>query len=271
MIYTNIKSSCIRHIDICGNLTFENERRHPSRTLPYHDLVYIKKGGFNVIVENELIESREGDIMFLPAYKHHYGSADNLEDTACYYIHFTSCENDYLEFQKGPINDEFFCIPSKIDIKDNSQLIAYFHEIITLSSINIKEQGKLINSILSRLCAEIDLLVHNKNKYKYSEITNEVISILNENIDKKITMDDLAKHLKFSSRNIQKHFKNDTRRTIHEYHLQLKLNKSKYYLTAYPKMSIKEISGELGFYDEFHYSKVFKKVFGLSPKQYRKK
>lgn len=271
MIYTNLNVNCIRLIETCGNLTFENELRHPNRTLPHHDLVYVKKGGFNVIVENELIQSREGDIMFLPAYKYHHSNEDNLENSSCYYIHFTPNDKDFIKFEKGALNNDFYCIPSKINIKHNSNLVAYFHEITALGPLEIKENTKLLNSILSRIFSEIDLLVHDQNGFRYDELTTNVIALLMENVDKKISINDLAEKLNFSPRTIQKHFKDDTGKTIHDYHLQLKLNKSKYFIVAYPNMSIKEIANRLGFYDEFHYSKAFKKSFGLSPTQYKKK
>ena len=90
MLYTSLNSNCFRKVDMCSKLMFNNTIAHPDRTLPFHDLVYVVSGGFNVIVENELIESREGDIMFLPAYKHHYPHSNNLNNTSCYYIHFSS-------------------------------------------------------------------------------------------------------------------------------------------------------------------------------------
>ncbi len=37
-----------------------------------------------------------------------------------------------------------------------------------------------------------------------------------------------------------------------------------------PELSISEIAGELGFYDVFHFSKIFKKKHGISPGKYRK-
>lgn len=271
MIYTNLHSNHIRLIDICGDLTFENEFKHPDRILPYHDLVYVKSGGFNVVVENELIESREGDIMFLPAHKRHYPYSDNLVNSACYYLHFTSDEKDYISFEKNNLNSEFYCIPSRINIKDNLKLISQFHEMIMLGAIDIQENKKLLNALLVRILSEIDLLAHNQSNFKYSEVTLDIISILTDNVNKKVTINDLAYQLNFAPRTIQKNFKNDTGKSIHEYHLQLKLNKSKYFLIAYPKMSIKEIGMRFAFYDEFHYSKAFKKIFGLSPKQYRNK
>lgn len=245
---------------------------HPDRTLPFHDLVYVISGGFNVIVENELVESREGDIMFLPAYKHHYPAKDNLKNSSCYFIHFSHDAEDCIDFFKpNNIKDESYCIPSKLSVKDNPRLIHYFHELATLASMDPTENRKLINSILASILSEIDMQVYKRDKFKYSELTNSIISILIGGINSKISIDDLSQSLNFAPRTIQKHFKNDTGKSIHEYHIELKLNESKYFLIAYPDMKLKEIAFRFGFYDEFHYSKSFKKLFNISPSSFRER
>lgn len=272
MLYNNLNSNCFRNIDMCSKLTFNDNIAHPNRILPFHDLVYVISGGFNVIIENELIESREGDIMFLPAHKHHYPASNNLKNSSCYYVHF-SCDNkDKILFSKPDnISNDFYCIPSKINIKDNTSLIYYFHELSSLSSIDNNDNKKLINAMLARILSEIDMEVHKKDKIKYNKLTNTIISILEENIQNKISIDDLSKELNFAPRTIQKHFKDNTGKSIHEYHLELKLNNSKYFLASYPNMKLKEIASMFGFYDEFHYSKSFKKLFNISPNSFRAK
>ncbi len=272
MLYTNLNSNCFRKVDMCSKLIFNNTIAHPDRTLPFHDLVYVVSGGFNVIVENELIESREGDIMFLPAYKHHYPHSNNLNNTSCYYIHFSSDIKDDVIFNKpDKIIDDFYCIPSKLNLKDNPKLPYYFQELSSLCNISNTDNTKLKSSILSRILAEIDLEVNKIDTLQYNQLTKDIISILEENIQNKISIDDLSRLLNFSSRTIQKHFKNNTGKSIHEYHLELKLNNSKYFLISYPDMKLKEIANIFGFYDEFHYSKAFKKLFNTSPNSFRDK
>lgn len=272
MLYTNLNSNCFRKIDMCSKLIFNDNIAHPNRTLPFHDLVYIISGGFNVIVENELIESREGDIMFLPAHKHHYAKSNNLKNSSCFYVHFSYDTKDTVIFNKpNKILESSYCIPSKLNLKDNHKLPYYFNELSSLCNTTNETNSKLNNSILSRILSEIDLEVNEIDTLQYNQITKDIISILEETIQDKITIDYLSKSLNFSPRTIQKHFKINTGKSIHEYHLELKLNNSKYYLISYPNIKLKELATMFGFYDEFHYSKAFKKLFGVSPNNYRQK
>ena len=59
--------------------------------------------------------------------------------------------------------------------------------------------------------------------------------------------------------------------TIHRYILSFKVEQAISYLKNFPEMQIKEIAYNLGFYDEYHFSKQFKNLTGLSPTEYRKK
>ena len=58
--------------------------------------------------------------------------------------------------------------------------------------------------------------------------------------------------------------------SIHQYILQFKIEQAVSYLKSFPEMSIKEIAFNLGFYDEYHFSKQFKSYTGYSPTEYKK-
>ena len=51
--------------------------------------------------------------------------------------------------------------------------------------------------------------------------------------------------------------------------MEAKLAKARILLQEYPEMPLSEIAKNLGFYDEFHFSKTFKKYYFVSPSQYR--
>lgn len=58
---------------------------------------------------------------------------------------------------------EIYCIPSKLNFKDNPKLLYYFHKLSSLCNISNTDNTKLKSSILSRILAEIDLEVNKFN------------------------------------------------------------------------------------------------------------
>lgn len=58
--------------------------------------------------------------------------------------------------------------------------------------------------------------------------------------------------------------------TPYQYQLQNKLNGAESYLKEHPTATLREAAKNFGFYDEFHFSRQFKKMFGVPPGEYRK-
>jgi AraC-like DNA-binding protein len=91
---------------------------------------------------------------------------------------------------------------------------------------------------------------------------------MKENLDRSISVDELAEHLNYSSSYLYSLFKEETGYSPIHYFNHLKIQKACQYL-SFTNMSIKEISYELGFNDPFYFSRLFKKLMELSPTEYR--
>ena len=83
------------------------------------------------------------------------------------------------------------------------------------------------------------------------------------------TTEDLTKRLLVSDRTLRNKFKKVYGQSIYRYQMEIKLQKACELLKDYSNMKISEIAANLGFYDEFHFSKTFKKSFGTSPTEFK--
>lgn len=103
-----------------------------------------------------------------------------------------------------------------------------------------------------------------------SEIELEMLeAYISENISESIEIEALAKLFSMSKFTFLKHFKQKTGITPYQYILEVKMSLAKNILKA-GKKSIAEISFELGFSDQSHFSNVFKKYFDVTPKEYQR-
>ena len=96
------------------------------------------------------------------------------------------------------------------------------------------------------------------------------IEFLKINSDKSLSLQDIANQVNLSPSHLSFLFRNKTGFSPIEYFNHLKMQKACQYL-LFTENRIKEISFELGINDQYYFSRLFKKVMGVSPEDYRKK
>ncbi len=83
-----------------------------------------------------------------------------------------------------------------------------------------------------------------------------------------INMEDLVAEFPISYSKFRKSFKRLTGKSPNQYHLDLRLDKAQELLRT-TRLSITEVGYQTGFDSPFYFSRLFKKKFGLSPKNLR--
>lgn len=97
----------------------------------------------------------------------------------------------------------------------------------------------------------------------------KAIDYLKENFNQKLTNAELLSIANLSPYYFIRLFKKETGKTPHEYLIYLKIEKAKE-LLSYSSYSVTEICFLCGFSEHSHFSKVFKKITGTTPLNYRK-
>ncbi len=227
---------------------------HPNRTISEHDFIYMLEGAWKIGQEDEEFDITAGDVLILEAGCPHYGIDPCSAGTVAMYFHVEGLASD-----KESENAIRLC--SLVRVKSNPLVKHCFEKIIFSKRHGEKLQASVyFNAILCELKSCI------KNDNNIADQIRQFITFAdgipsNENI---------AKEFNISLKTAEQTFKKAFGKTIHQYILETKMETAKQYLTDFPNMRLYEIATALGFYDEFHFSKQFKRITGTSPKEFKK-
>jgi transcriptional regulator GlxA family with amidase domain len=95
-----------------------------------------------------------------------------------------------------------------------------------------------------------------------------VISVMRSRIGQSLTLQDLAASVYISPGHLSHLFKEEVGMPPAQYLKSLKMNEAKRLLQS-PSMSVKQVVLKLGIKDKSHFERDFKKIFGVTPAQYR--
>lgn len=98
---------------------------------------------------------------------------------------------------------------------------------------------------------------------------NKVNEILHDKWNEEISLTDLAMVANVHPKTISKHFPKYFACTLGEYRRQIKVEKSLSLIKS-SKLSLTEIAYQCGFYDQSHFTGIFKQLTGFRPKQFQK-
>ncbi|MBY3618396.1 response regulator [Acinetobacter sp. CUI P1] len=138
------------------------------------------------------------------------------------------------------------------------------------SDISQAESMEGLNLSIEQAMQEAITLLYQVKSNIYRKEVLRITEILQENVENKITLDCLAQEVNMNVNYLCRVFKQDTGRSIVQYMNELKINKA-IELLKLPDTRIKEVASQVGIDDPFYFNRVFKKIVGLSPSDFRKK
>ncbi|MFA0440201.1 hypothetical protein BCU70_09140 [Vibrio sp. 10N.286.49.C2] len=107
-----------------------------------------------------------------------------------------------------------------------------------------------------------------KRKPTHLNRVERVVDYINQNLDKPLTVSELAEISCWSRWQLQRVFQEQTNQNLAQYVRQQKLSRAAEHLLA-STSKITDIALEFGFNSEVSFSRAFKQLFGVSPRQYK--
>ena len=248
---------------------------------PEIEITYVKKGSMHYRINNRSFHLKEGDIIFCNSNALHSGEMENQED--CSYIPITfDPKLIYGFFQStictryvDPVIQNLAVCALHIDYSEkwHETFRDRMLEVISLDKkkpdfyeldISIRMQ------LLWRLLVEHLLHQHVSTTSDFTEYERirRILSYIEQNYMNQITLDDISEHIHLCESECTRLFKRHMNTTLFSFLQEYRIERSLEYLNT--KESISSIAEKTGFSDSNYYSKVFSKIKGCSPREYRK-
>lgn len=155
--------------------------------------------------------------------------------------------------------------------KDISAILSVLNSLMVTSKSSDYMRDMIINHLLSELLLEVMKESWHPEDKKYAPKRASVLDVKNyleQHYFERVSLDDLSSSFFIDKYYLAKIFKNQFGFSILSYIQNLRITKAKQ-LLRFSGKTIEQIGLEVGFENAAYFSRVFKHVEGVSPKQYR--
>lgn len=125
-------------------------------------------------------------------------------------------------------------------------------------------------ALISDMAQSYCRLVRNHATKEYSPPIQNAILLIEGNLSGDLSLTRLARELNVNSSYLSTLFKKETGKTITEYITDRRISHARHLLDS-TRLQVQTVGQHCGFEDVHYFSKVFKRLTGMTPKQYRQK
>lgn len=231
-------------------------------------LLYCREGKGSISLRgNDPVILEAGQTFFIPPNTPHWYSASRDMPWSVYWVHM-----------KGELVSPFLELTGEgqpLDVSpqyEGDLLRAFYLCFDLLKSPYQVEEYFLVCQSAGEILALLAMAAKSSRQQltkKGEEAIETCIRYMKANLSRCLSLEQLAEVSRFSASYLNVLFKQATGQTPVEYFLRMKMQAAskELYFTQHP---IKEIALDFGIRDPYYFSRLFKKVMGVSPTAYRK-
>lgn len=243
------------------------------------ELNYILSGTGHYIIENKSYPIAAGDIFLINNSEHHMAVHNGALSMLVFvfdtgFIWDTPEEYDYVK----PFFERNRHFSNKV-LQDSPSYPLIRDSLLRLQKEYVEQQDGwplLIKAYLMvalgefyRYYQRLDALKTDSSvAIAYGRIRS-VVEYIHEHFDEPLTLGQLADHTMISKNYLSTVFSNTMKLSLFDYIEQVRVNHARWLLQT-TEESVLDIAQKSGFHSSSYFNRVFKKIMGMAPNQYRK-
>lgn len=251
--------------------------------MPYHahdfiSLIYIVSGSCTYKINDHLYHVKKGDLIVCNPGVYHGKIIDPPEEIIEYHV---GINNICIEgIPRNYLIHESTCPLINLG-KYEQDFFKCFNDILLEQEKNEPGRNLMLKCLVMKLlvillkCVNSEEDVDSYNSglnfetYDKNIIVNAIVSFINENYMKQVSLDKISKNMYLSTVYISKVFKEELGDSPINYLIKVRLSKARELLES-GNLSVKAVAESVGYNDAYHFSKLFKKYYGCPPSSIRK-
>lgn len=243
----------------------------------FMELTFVVSGIGRYQINGRSYDVNTGDLIFInPGDSHRSIVTDAASPLVLFAVGFTdfefsNMEPNHLQF---PIDSPIF----RTDADFRQTILQLCYAMLEEQEHRLPGTYDMIRAYLTQLVLLIHRnVIHSSDSkegchfasYGKSYVVKTIMAYMNEHYAEKISLDQIAQNIYLSPVYISRVFKEETGDSPINHLIQIRLEKAKNLLIENPSLSIKTIAQQVGYDDAYHFSKLFKKHFGVAPTFYK--
>lgn len=251
---------------------------HSDLPLDEYELFVVTKGTMYLSYNNKRYTVPSGQFLLLPPVPPPNNRRKGFQPSDCifYWLHF-SCDDEVLHSSNHNSNPavtksvDYLSIPLQAAVPQIDKMIVLMKQL--QDSLRSDYSYTSLCYLTTTILCELHNQLHRNHestpaKKTQKQIYYDIIDHIKSNIHRPLKVADVAKHFGYNDKYLSHLFRSITGIPLKQYILNTKMDYANYLLTD-TNQSIKEISLALGISDSHNFTKVYKKIIGLTPTEYR--
>lgn len=259
---------CVTDIGYYPKAKHHFRQRHHG--IDQHIIIYCVEGKGQAEIEKKKYQLKPDSFIIIPAGKPHSYSADEDDSWTIFWIHFKgNIAQTIVEAMTNQLNGHHGILTfqqKRISLFDDIYLSlerGYGYD-------NLCYANMCLWHYLSSFLYDDKFNLSEKKQSKSEDVIELSINYMQNHLSQILQLGEIARAVNVSASHYSFLFRKKTGFAPMEYFIQLKIQKACQYL-LFTDLHIKVIADQLGVQDPYYFSRMFTKVMGMSPKQYRNK
>lgn len=224
--------------------------------------LYCSEGEGSVLVNGKKYTLRENEAFTIPRYKKHFYYSDKKNPWSILWVHFKGEDTQYYPL------DECRIVKFKSNRVKNRMLFLFDLLFRVLEGNYTLGNFIYISEVLSLIMAESYSREKKDEAGQQNKHVTNIIKYMHSHIGENLTLEQICREFELSKSYVNSIFLRCTQHAPMDFFINLKIREACNALRSTDQY-IYEIAQRLGYKDQYYFSRLFKKVVGVSPKEYR--